>query len=258
MASRPSSSHGTDNKQFRDPRKLSSEGQSLYQLLGIEKNAPPEDVRKAYRKLALRCHPDKNPDDPNAGEKFAEINRAHAILSDESKRAFYDKYGSFGLFMADQMGEENAELYLRLNNPCLRCLLVTCFILTGCCCCLCCCFCCSCCRTYKEETTPDPEDIVLIQPPRTPESYNVANASPSAVSPLQNGDGGSCLFERPEDEDVKKEEEAKVVTSQPEVIALPFTGDAYPSTAQQNGPSDNLTGNDPIGTYKSFGSSQNP
>uniref|UniRef100_A0A0X3PW34 J domain-containing protein n=1 Tax=Schistocephalus solidus TaxID=70667 RepID=A0A0X3PW34_SCHSO len=224
MASRPSSSHGTDNKQFRDPRKLSSEGQSLYQLLGIEKNAPPEDVRKAYRKLALRCHPDKNPDDPNAGEKFAEINRAHAILSDESKRAFYDKYGSFGLFMADQMGEENAELYLRLNNPCLRCLLVTCFILTGCCCCLCCCFCCSCCRTYKEETTPDPED----------------------------------LFERPEDEDVKKEEEAKVVTSQPEVIALPFTGDAYPSTAQQNGPSDNLTGNDPIGTYKSFGSSQNP
>ncbi|VDL91943.1 unnamed protein product [Schistocephalus solidus] len=142
----------------------------------------------------------------------------------ESKRAFYDKYGSFGLFMADQMGEENAELYLRLNNPCLRCLLVTCFILTGCCCCLCCCFCCSCCRTYKEETTPDPED----------------------------------LFERPEDEDVKKEEEAKVVTSQPEVIALPFTGDAYPSTAQQNGPSDNLTGNDPIGTYKSFGSSQNP
>ncbi|BHF66390.1 DnaJ molecular chaperone y domain [Sparganum proliferum] len=212
MASRPPSSHGTDNKQFRDPRKLSNEGQSLYRLLEIEKNAPPEEVRKAYRKLALRCHPDKNPDDPNAGEK--------------SKRAFYDKYGSFGLFMAEQMGEENAELYLRLNNPCLRCLLVTCFLLTGCCCCLCCCFCCNCCRPYKEEKGPDPED----------------------------------LLERPEDEDTR--EEAKVVTSQPDAIPLPYSGDAHPAasqaTTQQNGPHENFTDNDPVGTYKSFASSQNP
>ncbi|VDL62153.1 unnamed protein product [Hymenolepis diminuta] len=140
---------------LRDPRKLSTKGESLYELLGIPKEASPEDIRKAYRKLALKCHPDKNPNDPKAGEKFAEINRANGILNDPKKKEIYDKYGSYGIYVSETVGEDAAMTYLKLNNPCLKCLLVSCFFLTGCCCCLCCCFCCSCCRkhpySYEDE-----------------------------------------------------------------------------------------------------------
>lgn len=68
------------------------------------------------RKLALRHHPDKNPDDPSAAEKFKEINNAHTILTDNSKRNIYDKYGSLGLYVAEQFGDENVNTYFMLSS----------------------------------------------------------------------------------------------------------------------------------------------
>lgn len=68
------------------------------------------------RKLALKYHPDKNPDNPEAAEKFKEINNAHATLTDVSKRNIYDKYGSLGLYVAEQFGEENVNTYFMLSS----------------------------------------------------------------------------------------------------------------------------------------------
>lgn len=61
-----------------------------YKVLGISTNATHEEIRKAYRKLARKYHPDSNPDDANAGEQFKKINDAYNILGDEKKRAEYD------------------------------------------------------------------------------------------------------------------------------------------------------------------------
>lgn len=69
-----------------------------------------------HRKLALKYHPDKNPDNPEAADKFKEINNAHAILTDATKRNIYDKYGSLGLYVAEQFGEENVNTYFVLSS----------------------------------------------------------------------------------------------------------------------------------------------
>ncbi|XP_020605856.1 dnaJ homolog subfamily C member 5-like [Orbicella faveolata] len=66
--------------------------------------------------MALKHHPDKNPNNPEATEKFKEVNHAHSILADPGKREIYDKYGSMGLYIAEQFGEENVKLYFRLNS----------------------------------------------------------------------------------------------------------------------------------------------
>ncbi|MBM9612738.1 J domain-containing protein [Desulfobulbus rhabdoformis] len=67
-----------------------------YQSLGVAKTASAEEIKKAYRKLALKYHPDKNPDDKVAEEKFKEISEAYAVLSDPEKRQQYDTFGSTG------------------------------------------------------------------------------------------------------------------------------------------------------------------
>jgi molecular chaperone DnaJ len=64
-----------------------------YELLGLSRGATEEDVKKAYRKQALKFHPDKNPGDKSAEEKFKEVGEAYEALSDPQKRAAYDKYG---------------------------------------------------------------------------------------------------------------------------------------------------------------------
>jgi len=65
-----------------------------YQILGVSRNASPDDIRKAYRKLAMQYHPDRNPGDKKAEERFKEINEAYQVLSDAQKRAHYDRLGS--------------------------------------------------------------------------------------------------------------------------------------------------------------------
>lgn len=64
-----------------------------YDVLGVQKESSPEDIKKAYRKLALKFHPDKNPGDKTAEEKFKEISEAYEVLSDQSKRKTYDQFG---------------------------------------------------------------------------------------------------------------------------------------------------------------------
>lgn len=66
--------------------------------------------------MALRYHPDKNPDNPEAAEKFKEINNAHSILTDVDKRGIYDQYGSMGLSVAEQFGEEGVKYYFLMSK----------------------------------------------------------------------------------------------------------------------------------------------
>jgi curved DNA-binding protein len=67
-----------------------------YQILGVAKTATADEIKKAYRKLALKYHPDKNPDNKEAEDKFKEISEAYAVLSDAEKRQQYDTFGSAG------------------------------------------------------------------------------------------------------------------------------------------------------------------
>ncbi len=68
-----------------------------YEVLGVSKNASDDEIKKAYRKLAIKYHPDKNPGDKEAEEKFKEISEAHEVLSDKQKRARYDQFGHAGV-----------------------------------------------------------------------------------------------------------------------------------------------------------------
>ena len=78
--------------------------QDLYQTLGIEKNSSDADIKKAYRKLAMKYHPDRNPDDSAAEQKFKSIQKAYAVLSDKQKRASYDQFGHAGVNPQGGMG----------------------------------------------------------------------------------------------------------------------------------------------------------
>jgi molecular chaperone DnaJ len=75
-----------------------------YEVLGVNRDASEEDIKKAYRKLAMKYHPDRNPDNPKAEEHFKEAKEAYEILCDEKKRAAYDQYGHAGVDPQAGMG----------------------------------------------------------------------------------------------------------------------------------------------------------
>ncbi|XP_016890723.1 dnaJ homolog subfamily C member 5-like [Cynoglossus semilaevis] len=182
-------------------RKMSRAGESLYKALGLEKGASPEEIKKAYRKLALRYHPDKNPDNPEAAEKFKEINNANTTLNDENKRKIYDEYGSMGLYVAEQFGDESVKYHFLMGKCWFKALLVFGCLFTCFCCCCCCCFCCGKCGKSEEEEDAfyiDPDilqaemeegdHVIIIQPSssaaadETAEGHHVIIIQPSSAS----------------------------------------------------------------------------
>src|ERR671928_1898288 len=75
--------------------------EDFYQVLGIKRDAKPEEIKKAYRRLARKYHPDVNPGDKAAEERFKLITEAHEILSDPKKRKVYDRFGQYSDQLAD-------------------------------------------------------------------------------------------------------------------------------------------------------------
>ncbi|XP_055611232.1 dnaJ homolog subfamily C member 5 homolog [Uranotaenia lowii] len=218
-----------------DKRKLSTSGDTLYQTLGIQKTATGDEIKKTYRKLALKYHPDKNPDNPDAAEKFKEVNRAHAILSDISKRNIYDNYGSLGLYIAEQFGEENVNAYFMVTSPTCKAIFLVCAIVTGCYCCCCCCCCCNfCCGKFKP---PSPENT---------SDYHHLHRDAAGASSSHNAGEGAVVTEQP----TRKEDLADLednggggpggpVTSQP--TAGQAQGAGMPVFAMPPPPSNNPT-----------------
>merc|ERR1719270_3067941 len=109
-----------------DISRLSRSGNSLYELLDIPKDSTDNDIKKKYRRLALKYHPDKNPDNEEAEEMFKKINHANSILSDEKKRQVYDEYGSFGLYISEQAGEECVPVIMCLQSGWFKALFAGC------------------------------------------------------------------------------------------------------------------------------------
>jgi molecular chaperone DnaJ len=72
---------------------MATKKRDYYEVLGVGRNASEEGVKRAYRRLAVKFHPDKNPDDPHAEEKFKELGEAYDVLMDSDKRAAYDRFG---------------------------------------------------------------------------------------------------------------------------------------------------------------------
>ena len=72
---------------------MATKKRDYYEVLDIARNAAEEEIKRAYRKLAVKFHPDKNPDDPHAEEKFKELGEAYDVLMDPNKRAAYDRFG---------------------------------------------------------------------------------------------------------------------------------------------------------------------
>lgn len=87
-----------------------------YEILGVPRDASLEDIKKAYRRLAKQYHPDVNKDDPQANEKFKEINEAYEVLSDPQKRAQYDRFGTVGGDFSSFEGQQYASDFAGFTN----------------------------------------------------------------------------------------------------------------------------------------------
>ena len=76
---------------------MATNKRDYYELLGVSKTASADEIKKAYRKLAMKYHPDRNPDNKEAAEKFKEVSEAYEVLSDAEKRQRYDQFGHAGM-----------------------------------------------------------------------------------------------------------------------------------------------------------------
>src|ERR1700723_1086269 len=85
--------------------------QDYYKLLEVPRNSTEVDIKKAYRRLAMKYHPDRNPDDPDAEHKFKEAKEAYEVLCDPQKRAVYDQFGHAGLEGARGGGFNTGEAF---------------------------------------------------------------------------------------------------------------------------------------------------
>src|ERR1700722_16611106 len=88
---------------------MATQTKDYYGVLGVKKTASADDIRKAFRKLARKYHPDVNPGEKKAEEKFKEISEANDVLSDDKKRKIYDQVG----FYSDNIDPAAAEAYAR-------------------------------------------------------------------------------------------------------------------------------------------------
>ncbi len=86
-----------------------SSKRDYYEVLGVDKNASQQEIKKAYRKVAMKYHPDRNPNDKDAEERFKEAAEAYEVLSDEQKKARYDRFGHAGMGGMGGGGFSNAE-----------------------------------------------------------------------------------------------------------------------------------------------------
>ena len=173
----------------RSTRSHSTAGETLYDTLGVAKEATPDEIRKGYRKLALKYHPDKNPGNEEAAEKFKQINHAHVILGDEQKRLIYDRYGSVGLQIAEQFGEENVGVYYCMNSTLCRVIGTILFLLSCFCFCCCCCFCCcNCCgkldREHEDFADVRPEDLIDTEEDDVPVTEEPTTNGDSTAIPM--------------------------------------------------------------------------
>ncbi|XP_010564224.1 PREDICTED: cysteine string protein-like [Haliaeetus leucocephalus] len=158
-------------------------------LQGCGARPAPTPPAVPCRRLALKYHPDKNPDDPAAAERFKEINSAHATLSDEDKRRLYDQYGSLGLYVAEQFGDDAVKHYFLMSKWWFQALALCCSALTCCCCCCCCFFCCGTCCPPKEDESykyVDPKDLEeqMHAEDSDPQIPVVAQPPPASTEPL--------------------------------------------------------------------------
>jgi curved DNA-binding protein len=96
-------------------RNAKSMATDLYKDLGVARGATQDEIKKAYRKLAAQFHPDRNPDNKGAEERFKAVNRAHQVLGDAKKRALYDEFGEVAL--REGFDVEAARAYSRARSP---------------------------------------------------------------------------------------------------------------------------------------------
>src|SRR5881275_2490938 len=92
---------------------MATQTKDYYGALGVKKTATAEEIRKAFRKMARKYHPDVNPGDKKAEEKFKEISEANDVLSDPKKRKIYDQLG----YYSDQIDPATADAYARAGQP---------------------------------------------------------------------------------------------------------------------------------------------
>src|SRR5690606_13149947 len=100
----------------RRPQRKRLMARDYYEVLGVQKNVDDKELKRAYRKLAMQLHPDRNPDDPEAEDRFKEASEAYEVLSDSEKRAVYDRFGHEGLKARGGGGRDVEDIFNHFSD----------------------------------------------------------------------------------------------------------------------------------------------